>query len=84
VKSETIRLYVLRGLKNRKRYVGITNDLARRLEEHRLKTSKGSQMIGEFELILAEEYSTYLTAREREKFLKSGQGRQWLDLTLGK
>jgi len=41
-------------------------------------------MIGEFELILAEEYSTYLTAREREKFLKSGQGRQWLDLTLGK
>jgi putative endonuclease len=80
----TITLYVLRGLKSRKRYVGITNDLARRLAEHRLNTSKGSQLIGEFELILAEKYPNYLTARDREKFLKSGQGRQWLDLTLGK
>jgi putative endonuclease len=84
VKSEIITLYVLRGLRSRKRYVGITNDLPRRLAEHRLKTSKGSQLIEEFEVILTEEYSTYLTAREREKFLKSGQDRQWLDLTLGK
>ena len=71
-------------MKNRKSYVGITNDLQRRLAEHRLNASKGSQLIGEFELVLIEEYSTYSTAREREKFLKSGQGRQWLDQTLGK
>lgn len=84
MKSDAITLYVLRGLRNRKRYVGITNDLPRRLREHRQMTSKGSQAIGEFELVLTEEYPTYLTAREREKFLKSGQGRQWLDLTMGK
>ena len=84
VKSATITLYVLRGLRNRKRYVGITKDLTRRLAEHRLNTSKGSQVIGESELILTEEYPSYLTARAREKFLKSGQGRQWLNLTLGK
>ncbi len=84
MQSDTITLYVLRGLKSPKRYVGITNDLARRLAEHRLNTSKGSRLIGEFELILTEKYPTYLAARAREKFLKSGQGRQWLDLTLGK
>jgi putative endonuclease len=79
-----ITVYVLRGLKNRKRYVGITNDLARRLEEHGRRTSKGGQMLGKFELVLTEEYPAYLSARAREKFLKSGQGRQWLDLVLGK
>jgi predicted GIY-YIG superfamily endonuclease len=76
VKPDIITLYVLRGLKNRKRYIGISNDLVRRLEGHRQNTSKGSQLIGEFELVLTEEYPTYLAAREREKFLKSGQCRQ--------
>ena len=75
---------VLRGLKNRRRYVGINKELARRLEEHRAGTSKGSQLIGQFELILTEEYSTYSAARDREKFLKSGQGRQWLNEIFGR
>jgi hypothetical protein len=41
-----------------------------------VKTGKGSQVLGEFELILSEEYSSYVAARQREKVLKSGQGRQ--------
>jgi len=69
VESSTITLYVLRGLKSRKRYVGNTHDLARRLDEHHLKTSKGSQMIGAFELILTEMYPNYSIARKREIFL---------------
>ena len=79
-----ITLYVLRGVKSRKRYVGITSELARRVAEHRAGTSKGGQLIGEFELILTEQYPTYSTARDREKFLKSGQGRQWLEEVFGK
>ncbi|UCH20999.1 MAG: GIY-YIG nuclease family protein [Deltaproteobacteria bacterium] len=73
-----ITLYVLKG-KNGKRYVGITNDLTRRLSEHRSYKTKGSQVIGEFDLLLREEYTDHKKAREREKFLKSGQGRKWLD-----
>ena len=84
VQTALVTLYVLRGIKSRKRYVGITTNLTRRLTEHRQKTSKGSQLIGEFELVIAEEYPTYVAAREREKYLKSGQGRQWLDQALGK
>lgn len=77
-------LYVLRGLKHRKRHVGITNELSGRLAEHRSGTSQGSQLIEEFEPILTGHYPTYSAAREREKFPKSGQDRHWLDKAFGK
>jgi len=73
-----ITLYVLKG-KSGKRYVGITNDLSRRLYEHRLKKSKGSQVLDDFFVLLTEKFHDYEEARIREKFLKSGQGRKWLD-----
>ncbi len=73
-----VTLYVLKGTHG-KRYVGITNDLARRLCEHRSGNTRGGQIIGEFEVLLTESYPDYQTARLRERYLKSGQGRQWLD-----
>jgi putative endonuclease len=77
-----ITLYVLRGLSTHKKYIGITNNLQRRLKEHQSGGAKGGQLIGEFELIHAEEFVDYPSARAREKFLKSGQGRQWLNENL--
>jgi len=71
-----VNVYVLQG-KN-KRYVGITNDLARRLAEHRSGGTKGGQIIGRFRLLHTEEFPDYASARRREKFLKSGQGREFL------
>jgi len=71
-------LYVLKG-KRGKRYVGITNNLSRRLREHRMKATKGGQLLGDFIVLCTEEFPDYKTARERERFLKSGQGRKWLD-----
>jgi putative endonuclease len=73
-----VTLYVLKG-KNSKRYVGITNDLPRRMNEHRVKKSKGGQILDSFVLLFTEEFPDYATARTRERFLKSGQGRKWLD-----
>jgi putative endonuclease len=73
-----VTLYVLKG-KAGKRYVGITNNLPRRLKEHHLKLTKGSQVLGDFSLLHTEEFSDHTSARDREKFLKSGQGRKWLD-----
>jgi putative endonuclease len=74
-----VTLYVLCSRSSGKRYVGITNDLARRLAEHRGGHTKGWQILGEFEVIRTETFMGYATAREREKFLKSGKGREWLD-----
>ncbi|MGA2915877.1 MAG: GIY-YIG nuclease family protein [Sedimentisphaerales bacterium] len=72
-----ITVYVLQG-KN-KRYVGITNNLARRLAEHRSGHTKSAQIIGQFKLLHTEEFGDYISARKREKYLKSGQGREFLD-----
>jgi len=71
-----VTVYVLKGSK---RYVGITNDLNRRLEEHKRKSSKGSQVIGEFRLIYTKEFPDHKSAREHEKYLKSGSGREFLN-----
>jgi putative endonuclease len=73
-----ITLYVLKG-KAGKRYVGITNDLSRRLREHHSGHSKAVQIIGKFSVIHTESFNDHKSARLKEKFLKSGQGRKWLD-----
>ncbi|HEX9749812.1 MAG TPA: GIY-YIG nuclease family protein [candidate division Zixibacteria bacterium] len=73
-----VTVYVLRGDSGR-RYVGITNNLPRRLNEHRSAGTSVSRMLGDFRLIFTEEYTDHAQARIREKFLKSGQGRKWLD-----
>ena len=72
-------VYVLRSLTNGKRYVGISDNLERRLREHQKAGSTVKKLLGSFELLQKEEFLTYGTARIREKFLKSGRGREWLD-----
>ncbi|MBU2551838.1 MAG: GIY-YIG nuclease family protein [Proteobacteria bacterium] len=75
---QNVTLYILRG-ESGKRYVGITTDLSRRLFDHSQGKTRGGQVLGKFRLLLTESYPDYPAARTREKFLKSGQGRRWLD-----
>ncbi|MBW8041532.1 MAG: GIY-YIG nuclease family protein [Planctomycetes bacterium] len=72
-----VTVYVLQGTK--KRYIGITNNLGRRLAEHRSGRTKGAQVIGKFRLLYTEKLPDYSSARKRGKFLKSGQGREFLN-----
>jgi len=44
-----------------------------------MKATKAGQLLGSFNLLYTEEFPDYKPARKREKFLKSGQGRRWLD-----
>jgi predicted GIY-YIG superfamily endonuclease len=74
----SITLYVLKD-KSGKRYIGITNNLSRRLKEHRSHKTKGGQLLDDFIVVYTETFPDYHTARIKEKFLKSGQGRKWLD-----
>ncbi len=61
-------LYVIRSRASSKRYVGVTNDLTRRLKEHASRRTKGGQVLGDFELVLVEEFQSYSEARDRESF----------------
>ncbi|MBM3853632.1 MAG: hypothetical protein FJ399_10810 [Verrucomicrobia bacterium] len=70
-----ITVYVLEG--EARRYVGITNHLQRRLAEHRTSSHSG-RLIGAFAVLHTESLPDYASARRRERFLKSGQGRAWL------
>ncbi len=70
-------LYVLE-LENGRRYVGQTNNLERRLEEHKNGKSPYTRKMGARRLIYSERHETRSKAMEREKYLKSGQGRLWL------
>lgn len=73
-------VYVLRSLKNGKRYVGYTSrSVQERLTEHNSGKATFTRQNGPFVLIYTEEYQTKNEAMKREKFLKSGQGRKFLD-----
>jgi putative endonuclease len=73
-------VYVLKSLRNDKRYVGYTSKTVEvRLKEHNSGSNKFTSQNGPFTLIYTEDYETKTDAIRREKFLKSGKGRKFLD-----
>ena len=71
-------VYVLRSLKNDWLYIGLTNDLDRRVREHNRGYNRSTKGKGPFELVHYEEFETRPRARRREIYLKSGIGRETL------
>ena len=73
-------VYVLKSLKNGKRYIGSTNwTPEERLKKHNYGSNQFTKRNGPFELIYQESYANKTEARKRENFLKSGVGRKFLD-----
>jgi putative endonuclease len=70
--------YIIYSLQHRKTYVGISEDIQRRIEEHNSKKSKYTSRYAPWVLVFYEEYSTREEARKREKYFKSGIGREWM------
>ena len=59
-------------------YVGITNCVQRRVNEHNLGYNKTTKPYRPFELLYQEKLGTREEARKREKYLKGGSGRKFL------
>ena len=73
-------IYVLKSLKNNKRYIGSTSlSPEERLQQHNYGANKFTKGNRPFELIYQESYPNKTEARKRENFLKSGIGRKYLD-----
>ena len=70
-------VYVLKDNK-KKLYKGLTNNLKRRLAEHRLGHIHTTSRMKELKLVYQEEYDTFGEARKRELYLKSAAGRKFL------
>ncbi len=79
--EERYWVYVLE-LDNGKKYVGQTNNLQRRIAEHRSGRSRFTRKYGIVRLLYSEKCESRSAALKREKFLKSGQGREWLKAQL--
>jgi putative endonuclease len=64
-------VYILTNCKRGVLYIGVTNDLVRRLSEHKGKVVPGfTSKYGLTMLVYYEEYSSILEARNRERVLK--------------
>ena len=75
-------VYVLKSLKDGRRYIGYTSNIERRLKEHNAGTTESTRYRCPFELIYTETYQTENEAKLREKFFKSGRGREELKTIL--
>ncbi len=59
-------------------YVGLTNNLERRISEHKRGHTKSTKRFKKIRLIYAKVFEDYKSARQEEKRLKAGQGRRFL------
>lgn len=77
-------VYVIYSKKSKKKYTGQTEDLELRLKQHNEGTlGFYTKNKGPWELIYVEEYTTRSEAMAREKWLKSGKGREFVKLKSG-
>ncbi len=75
-------VYILQNELTGKLYKGQTSDLEKRIECHNTDEAGSMRYThkqkGSWQLIYTETYHNRREAMKREKFLKSGQGREWI------
>ena len=70
-------VYVLKD-SNNGFYKGVTNNLQRRLKEHRCGKTKTTRFMNDVRVVYTEEFDNFKEARAREVYLKSAAGRRFL------
>jgi putative endonuclease len=76
-------VYVLQSEKNNRYYTGSTSDLQRRMSEHNAGKSPYDKLNKPFALVYHEVVPTRSEAVRRERFYKSGQGRERIKQIIG-
>ena len=71
-------IYVLKSKKDGHIYTGSTSKLAERVKSHNNGKVRSTKSRRPLELIYSEQHNSVTSARQRENFLKSGQGRKWI------
>jgi putative endonuclease len=72
------KVYVLKSKVANKSYVGMSNDLERRLEEHNSGKNSYTSKYLPWEIVYSEDFAAQDEALKREKYLKSTSGRRFL------
>jgi putative endonuclease len=69
-------VYILRSTVDGTFYTGMSTDVAKRLKEHNSGKSRYTNSKSPWIVIYSEQLKTRIEAREREKYWKSGAGRE--------
>ncbi len=59
-------------------YKGVTNDLERRLKEHKYGKTKTTAKMTNLHVVYTEVYNSFTEARSREIYFKTAAGRRFL------
>ena len=71
-------VYILQSVLNGRFYIGYSESPERRLAEHNAGKVKSTKAYLPWEMVYIEEFESRDEAVKREKYLKSGIGRQFL------
>ena len=71
-------VYAIKSAKDGRIYVGMCADIEVRLKEHNSGKTKSTKGFKPWKLIYNEEAINRIEARKREKYLKSGVGKEFL------
>ena len=72
-------IYILKFNKSGKYYIGSTNNLERRLIEHKNGESKYTRENGDFNLIFSQKFNSVVEARKSEQKLKSFKSKKVIE-----
>jgi len=71
-------VYVLRSDNFERNYTGFTANIANRLKQHNAGKTKSTRPYKPWKILFFETYNTKEEALIREKYLKSGVGREYI------
>ena len=71
-------VYILKSEVDGRLYKGMTTDFQKRIEQHNLGKNKSTKGFLPWVMVYKEEFETRVEARAREKYFKSGIGREYL------
>lgn len=71
-------VYAIQSAKNGRVYVGFSTDVTSRLKQHNTGKTRSTKAYRPWNLIYTEAVENRLEAREREKYYKSGSGKEFL------
>jgi len=71
-------VYAIKSCKKNYIYIGLTNNPRRRIAQHNEGRERTTRSYAPFRILLIERFNSRQEARRREKYLKSGIGREYL------
>ena len=71
-------VYILKSTDFNRYYIGMSDNLERRIKEHNSGKTKSTRFYAPWKLMFYESFTTRIEARKREKYFKSGIGREFI------